>query len=153
MVTADDMSEIAKSIWSSVLGLSLQEGVGTGPDVETSISGNVEISGAWLGLVSVEMPNDAARSVAALLFAMEPNEVSEAEMNDALGELANMLGGNVKALLPAPSKLSLPAVSQGAVTRTRGTAEARLVSEAILDAEGVPVRVSLYMYEPAASAA
>lgn len=35
------------------------------------------------------------------------------DIRDALGELANMLAGNVKALLPEPCAISLPAVAFG----------------------------------------
>ncbi|MCU0705946.1 MAG: chemotaxis protein CheX, partial [Fimbriiglobus sp.] len=41
-------------------------------------------------------------------------EVTPAELADALGELANMVGGNLKALLPDGCRLSLPSVEPGA---------------------------------------
>ena len=45
------------------------------------------------------------------MFGSAPDVVTDAEVVDALGELTNMIGGNVKSLLPAPSQLSLPMVS------------------------------------------
>jgi chemotaxis protein CheX len=42
-----------------------------------------------------------------------PPEVPEADVRDALGEIANMIAGNVKALLPEPCSISLPAVALG----------------------------------------
>ena len=50
-----------------------------------------------------EKLNDEDRAYAGSRFA---------EVVDALGELTNMIGGNVKSLLPAPSQLSLPMVSE-----------------------------------------
>ena len=41
------------------------------------------------------------------------SEPSFDEVRDALGELTNMLAGNLKALLPEPSAISLPAVALG----------------------------------------
>jgi chemotaxis protein CheX len=35
------------------------------------------------------------------------------EVCDAFGELTNMVAGNIKALLPAPSSISLPTVAFG----------------------------------------
>ena len=53
------------------------------------------------------------------MFGMEPDEVSADEVADAVGELTNMVGGNIKSLLPEPSLLSLPTVSRGAPVRVR----------------------------------
>jgi chemotaxis protein CheX len=44
------------------------------------------------------------------MFDLEPEAVTLDETRDALGELTNMMGGNLKALLPGPSRLSLPTV-------------------------------------------
>jgi chemotaxis protein CheX len=38
----------------------------------------------------------------------------DADVCDAFGELANMIGGNLKAVLPHPVHLSMPSVVQGA---------------------------------------
>ena len=36
--------------------------------------------------------------------------LDDEDIDDALGELANVVGGNVKAVLPGPSALGLPEV-------------------------------------------
>ena len=41
--------------------------------------------------------------------------MTTADIADALGELANIIGGNVKSLLPEPCALSLPHVLVGRV--------------------------------------
>jgi chemotaxis protein CheX len=48
------------------------------------------------------------------MFEMDEAEVGDGEVADAFGELANIIGGNLKCLLPEPSQLSLPTVSLGA---------------------------------------
>ncbi len=45
------------------------------------------------------------------MFGIDENEAGEEEIQDAIGELANMTGGNIKSLLPEPCYLSLPAVA------------------------------------------
>jgi len=47
-----------------------------------------------------------------LLMTDEDEDVSFADLADALGEIANMVGGNVKSLVQAPSELSMPVVSK-----------------------------------------
>jgi chemotaxis protein CheX len=44
------------------------------------------------------------------LLAVDLLDVTQSDIVDAVGELANVIGGNVKALLPQPCQLSLPHV-------------------------------------------
>ena len=47
------------------------------------------------------------------MFGLEKGAASSEGIHDTIGELANMIGGTVKSLLPTPSQLSLPTVSEG----------------------------------------
>jgi chemotaxis protein CheX len=65
---------------------------------------------------------------------MEAKDAGDSEMQDALGELANIAGGNVKSLLPAGCLLSLPTVAQGhdhkfAVPNSKPMSEVAFLSE------------------------
>ncbi|MCZ7527730.1 MAG: chemotaxis protein CheX [Acidimicrobiia bacterium] len=73
----------------------------------------MQITGAWEGAVMLDLPEPLARDAAAAMFGMEPDELGDDEVLDALGELANMIGGNVKGMLDADCKLSLPTVAEG----------------------------------------
>ncbi|MGY1606137.1 MULTISPECIES: chemotaxis protein CheX [unclassified Geodermatophilus] len=71
----------------------------------------VEIVGPWTGAVVLTCGHDtAAELTAALLGAHAPPVLEDEDVDDALGELANVVGGNVKAVLPGPSVLGLPEV-------------------------------------------
>jgi chemotaxis protein CheX len=50
------------------------------------------------------------------MFAMSEDELSEEEIRDAVGEIVNMVGGNLKGIVEGESSLSLPCV--GAVSGT-----------------------------------
>jgi len=53
-----------------------------------------------------------ADRIARALLAMGPQDpVEQDDVRDALGEIANVIGGNVKGLLPERSALSLPVVT------------------------------------------
>ncbi|NIQ01639.1 MAG: chemotaxis protein CheX, partial [Nitrospinaceae bacterium] len=54
-------------------------------------------------------PIPLARQAAAIMFQLQEDTAGPEEIQDAFGELANITGGNIKALLPEPSYLSLPA--------------------------------------------
>jgi hypothetical protein len=69
----------------------------------------VEIVGPWSGSVVLTCGRDTAVELTrALLREHAPEVLEEEDVDDALGELANVVGGNVKAVLPGPSVLGLP---------------------------------------------
>lgn len=78
-----------------------------GGDVTAAVS----ITGAWDGHLIVCGSQRFAVNLAELMLG-EPT-VSQAEIVDAMGELANIVGGNVKATLPGENHLSLPRVLLG----------------------------------------
>lgn len=113
-VTESEIIEVANAVWDAMLGMEIYE-----MDPETKladgpfITATVLITGAFEGGVTLVLPSAVGSQLAALMFGMEADEVSPEEMTDAVGELANMVGGNLKALVPAPAKLSLPSVAVG----------------------------------------
>lgn len=110
--TEDILKQIAADVWETVLARTLEDLPAPGPE-GSGITGCVNISGAWEGVVQVYCEGELGRIVASAMFEMEPDEVSVAEISDAVAELANIVGGNVKALLPQPSFLSLPSTVVG----------------------------------------
>src|SRR5207244_3759452 len=110
--TDDDLRMIAEQVWSSYLDLD-----GTGPLIVKPADGSAEevcasvsVTGAWRGHVVVRCSAAASRNAAAALLGVELDDVTPDDVTDALGELANIIGGNVKSLLPEPCALSLPHV-------------------------------------------
>jgi chemotaxis protein CheX len=113
VVSPDDVAIITQDVWASFLGVEIdQMPVDEALAGRPSMVGAVRVTDAWFGAVVLEMTSGLARQVAATMFASTPDVVTDAEVVDALGELTNMIGGNVKSLLPAPSQLSLPMVSE-----------------------------------------
>src|SRR3546814_9799281 len=49
-----------------------------------------------------------------MMFGMEVDEVSKADIDDAIGEITNMTGGGIKSMLEGSCSLSLPTVIEGA---------------------------------------
>lgn len=107
---AEDIDDLTRQVWQSVFDLDLApEEPGATPDVHAS----VQIIGGWHGAVSVRLTGDLARIVASSMFEMPDDDLTRDEIDDAVGEVANMIGGNIKSLLPGPSQLSLPTVGFG----------------------------------------
>ncbi len=78
------------------------------PPPAGSLVARVQIRGAWSGAVVLWCAPEFASLAANRMF--ETDDADEDSQRDALGELANMIAGNVKTVLPAPSELSLPVV-------------------------------------------
>jgi CheY-specific phosphatase CheX len=108
----DDIKDIAMTIWATLFELPLEDGDAAPLGPESTVTSCVQIDGAWHGAVVLQCPLTLARTLTAAMFQADTAPELD-EIHDALGELANMLGGNVKALLPGPSRISLPAVAVG----------------------------------------
>jgi chemotaxis protein CheX len=108
----DDLLVIAEQVWTSYLdpdGVSPLIPLPPAP-AKYDVCASVSMTGAWQGHLVVRCTSAAAHNAAAALLGMHRDEVTSEDITDALGELANILGGNVKSLLPEPSALSLPHV-------------------------------------------
>src|ERR1700760_3670160 len=89
--TAQDLTAIAELVWASYVdGDIVADHSGSG--LETAFIASVAIGGQWNGHVLIGTDVAAARRIAAQMFAMEEDEVSDAEVGDALGEMANIVG-------------------------------------------------------------
>ena len=107
--------EVAANVWNTILGRALfQSDAGTGEASGTQLSARVDIRGAWNGSIYLTCTEELARVSAACMFTVPPEELEKDDIPDALGELVNIVAGNLKAMLPAPAELSLPQVSDGA---------------------------------------
>jgi chemotaxis protein CheX len=116
-----DIEQLTAGVWSSLLNLEALPGPRKpAGDATDCLTGRVDIQGAWNGAVTLSCSVAMARQAAAVMFAVEPPAVTAEQMRDAVGELANVMGGNLKTLVPQPAQLSLPAVEDGANGANRG---------------------------------
>ncbi len=69
---------------------------------------SVSVSGGWNGRVVVECSAPLARLVTSQLLLTTEDQLLDEDVRDVVGELANVIGGNVKSVMPGPSTLSLP---------------------------------------------
>jgi chemotaxis protein CheX len=112
---AESISEAVERVWSTMLGLhaTTNELSVVNRLKPTMLTGCIQITGAWQGAVTLECSGGLARRVASIMFGEDVCEITADQVNDALGELTNIVGGHIKALLPEPSDLSMPAVTEG----------------------------------------
>jgi chemotaxis protein CheX len=108
-----DIEQIVAEVFGSFLGEDGLPELAPPFDDHLPVTASVSITGGWEGHVVLGCTDDGARAAAAVLLAMDQADIVEADIADAIGELVNMVGGNIKSLLPGPSALTLPLVSLG----------------------------------------
>ena len=98
-----------------MLGLEIEPSPSSAADGGREVCAAVQITGGWQGAFIIECPEASAVVFAAAMLGYEDGEEpSEPEVHDVVGELANMAGGNLKAIVGEESRLSLPTVASGA---------------------------------------
>ncbi|MBL7254615.1 chemotaxis protein CheX [Paractinoplanes lichenicola] len=144
-VNENDLAEMVEQVWESYL-----DPEGVSPLIPTydenqpsEVHSSVSITGSWTGYIVYASSVQAARRAAGAFLAMEPDEVGDEDLSDVLGELANIVGGNVKAMLPPGALLSLPQVvlAPEATARFPGTER---ISGVYGMWEGEPVSISMW---------
>ena len=112
--TQEDLELFVSEVWSNHVAQA-DELVPAPPHAWTGApcwSGAVSVTGEWRGMIAVDLTEASADALARGMLALdEGDELEPVELSDVVGEFANIVGGNVKSLMPGPSTLSLPLVA------------------------------------------
>jgi len=113
-VVHDQVSAVAQEVFAAMVdgdaGL-LLPWEGELPVLAEPVVAWVDLHGDWAGRLALRTGAPTANALArALLGLPDEAEVSHADLVDACGEVANVVGGNFKSLLPGPGTLGLPQV-------------------------------------------
>jgi chemotaxis protein CheX len=121
-LSEDDMArhviDATKEVFSTMVMMDLEESYPVLEKVNRfhcSISGMVGLAGTYTGILAIHCPQAFAMRIASNMLGMDIEEVGE-DVNDALGEIANMLGGYVKLVLSKGGmdiNLSIPTIISG----------------------------------------
>jgi chemotaxis protein CheX len=109
--------QLIASVWDSILNMAiLARDNAEDLDYQSRhlplLCGSVRISGTWEGRVVMCVSFSLARECGANMHGRVAAALTDDDVRDAWGELVNVVGGNLKALLPSPSLLSLPEVGE-----------------------------------------
>lgn len=106
-ISDDDLRELIEGVWGPSVGLPVAA-VGPATDGAWSHAASLRVSGGWTGHVCIDASDGFARSLASIMFGLPESEVSADDERDALGEMANVLGGSVKTFALDEVDLALP---------------------------------------------
>jgi CheY-specific phosphatase CheX len=72
------------------------------------ILGTVTLDGVWKGRIEVRLAAGLAYAATAAMMMQAVDTVGEADVLDAIKEIANMIAGTLKSSLPRPCSMSVP---------------------------------------------
>jgi hypothetical protein len=118
LIDEASVESIAQDAWIALVGEEEVLVPLPGEPVADPLSSWVDVVGPWTGSVVLTTGRRTAEELTRALLREHSLEVLEDEdVVDAFGEIANVVGGNVKATLPGSSGLSLPDVGDAPVPR------------------------------------
>jgi chemotaxis protein CheX len=108
-----ELVQIVQSVFETMLRLEVSEnGLPWFPRVDR-LTAVVHLAGDWNGAVLLEADRALAYRLAAHFLPANPQAIPDDVVRDVLGELANMIGGNLKCVLTRGICLSMPSVVDG----------------------------------------
>ncbi len=132
MEISEKIIESAKEIFSSMVMMEISV---TGHykteivPLTESISGVIGLAGTHKGVLAIHIPIKVALAITSSFLGMDVNAINE-DVKDAVGELANMLGGDIKSILSENGRdiaLSLPSTITGRQYDFQPTKEAERI--------------------------
>jgi chemotaxis protein CheX len=107
------IATIAESVFSTMLELSIHPLPHASASDVSAMTAAVYYVGAWNGALLLECSLDQAMAWGSHLMDI-PAPITREDARDSLGELCNVLAGNLKPMLPPGVALSAPSVVAGA---------------------------------------
>jgi chemotaxis protein CheX len=147
-----ELAQIVENVFRTMVCLEVSESNQSWFPSGTRLTATIYLAGHWNGVLALECGHKQACAFAARFLSIEKPETVDDVVRDVLGELTNMIGGNLKCVLAGGLRLSMPSVVDGADDNLRvcraGTKE-RLIFEctegvfsiAVLREERLTVRI------------
>lgn len=133
----DALEQIAVSVLGTMLDIDAARGDASTFFEPNSVTSAISIRGGFDGEVRLTFSHDLALASAAAMFRVAQDQVTSEDIRDMATEVANMIGGNLKSVLPGPSSLSLPVIAD-----TAQAPDVRTLECIVLAAAQGPLRVS-----------
>ena len=115
----DFVTKTMTDVFDTMLSMSIEQIDGGTEKIDggSQIVGSVGFAGKVMGNVNILVISDFADLITAEMLGMETDEIeSEEEVFDVIGELCNMVGGDIKSRLcdgGFTCELSIPSVTKG----------------------------------------
>jgi chemotaxis protein CheX len=112
-ILSSELAQIVESVFATMMSLdATRSGASWFPSAD-HLTSAVHLAGDWNGAVLLECDRRQACRFAGRFLSMDPPETVDDVVRDVLGELVNMIGGNLKCVLTQGIRLSMPSVVDG----------------------------------------
>ncbi len=112
-VNTEMVTQIVESVFVTMMDLEVSPSHEHWAPSADRLTAAIRFSGAWSGAMLFECDPWQACRFAGLFLSMAPPDAVNDDVRDVLGELANMIGGNIKCTVAMGLQLSMPTVSAG----------------------------------------
>jgi chemotaxis protein CheX len=112
-ILPEELAQIVESVFTTMLGLEASQCSAPWYPSGNRLTSAVHLAGEWNGAVLLECDRSQACRFASRFLSAERTDRVDDVVRDVLGELANMIGGNLKCILTHGIRLSMPCVVDG----------------------------------------
>ena len=112
-ILPSELAQVVESVFGTMMGLEASECDAPWFASGDRLTAALHLAGDWNGAVLLESDRRQACQFAGRFLSMDPPESVDDVVRDVLGELANMIGGNLKCVLTRGIRLSMPSVVDG----------------------------------------
>jgi chemotaxis protein CheX len=112
-INTEMLAQTVESVFITMMNLEVVPGERVWSPSQDQLTSAVHLSGIWNGALLLECNRRQACQFAGRFLSMDPPEAVNDDVRDVLGELANMIGGNMKSAMATGLTLSMPSVTDG----------------------------------------
>lgn len=122
-IVPGELAQIVEAVFLAMMDLEVATTGAPWAAAKDRVASAICLSGEWNGTILLECSVRQACGFTGRFVSMEPPEELDDLVRDCLGELANMIGGNLKCVLRSGINLCMPFVIDGGDYRLRAGAQ------------------------------
>ncbi len=112
-IAPGELAQIVESVFATMMSLEVGGSEAPWFPSRDRLTAAVHLTGDWHGAVLLECEREQACRFAGRFLTIAAPATVDDDVRDVLGELVNMIGGNLKCLLTRGIRLSMPSVVDG----------------------------------------
>jgi chemotaxis protein CheX len=106
-------ADVVSYVFSTMLEMNVSADGSRTDGTHYPIVSAIFFAGGWKGAILIEFEEPLAFDITAHLLKIDRPHQIDGDVRDAIGEVVNMIAGNLKPTMPADTHMSMPAVVQG----------------------------------------
>jgi len=111
----ENVIEAAKSVFSMMAGMDIENGdISKEDKTRADVTGIIGLSNDRVkGSIAISFPDKVGRKAVSNMLSLKEEEITEEDLKDGIGEITNMIAGEINNRMGNIFRLSLPSVITG----------------------------------------